>query len=148
MMIRFPCIFLADDDPDDREFFAAGMQRLHPQVGVSLFNDGSELLNALHGCGVTSLPHCLIFDYKMPTLSAPQLLEATGTGSRFQEIPRIVWSTSGRQKDIDECLRLGAARYVIKPTTDEELEMFLKSLRLPMLGQNGNYFLQAGHRLL
>lgn len=129
-MIRFPSVYLADDDPDDREFFSAGMRRMYPQVEIFLFNDGSELVNALTGS--PQLPHYLILDYKMPTLSAPQLLEATGAGTRYELIPKIVWSTSGRQKDIDECLQLGAARYVIKPATDLELEIFLKSLDIPV----------------
>jgi CheY-like chemotaxis protein len=133
-MFRFPCIFLADDDPDDREFFAAGMSRLYPQIDISFFSDGSELLNSLPGCAASALPDYLIFDYNMPNLSAPQLLEATGAGTRYHPIPKIVWSTSGRQKDIDECIRLGAIRYVIKPTTDDELELFLRSLQLPVPG--------------
>ena len=135
MVIRFPTIYLADDDPDDLEFFAAGMQRLYPQVSIFLFKDGSELLSALQACGPTSLPYCLIFDYKMPTLGAPLILEATGPGTRYHPIAKIVWSTSGRQKDIDECLHLGATRYVIKPASDKELEIFLQSLQIPIPSQ-------------
>jgi len=129
MMIRLPSVYLADDDPDDLEFFATGMQRMYPQATIYLFKDGSELVHSLTSS--PELPHYLIFDYKMPTLSAPQLLEATGSGTRYELIPKIVWSTSGRQKDIDECLRLGATRYVIKPATALELEIFLKSLDIP-----------------
>jgi len=135
MMIRFPSVYLADDDPDDLEFFKTGLLRLYPQVGIFLFNDGPELLNALGSCVSSHLPYCLIFDYKMPPFGAPQLLEATGPGTPFEAIPKIVWSTSGRQKEIDECLRLGAARYVVKPTTHHELEIFLQSLQIPVPSQ-------------
>jgi len=131
MMIRVPSVYLADDDPDDLEFFKAGMLRLHPQVSVSLFKDGSELLNCLNSCESAYRPHCLIFDYKMPNLGAPELLKATGPGTHYAAIPKIVWSTSRRQKEIDECIHLGATRYMVKPTTNQELEIFLRSLQIP-----------------
>lgn len=136
MMIRFPSVYLADDDPDDLEFFKTGLVRLYPQAGISIFNDGPELLNSLVACDSSNFPYCLIFDYKMPALGAPQLLIATGPGTRYSEIPKIVWSTSGRQKDIDECILLGAARYVIKPSTGQELENLLRSLEIPIPPQS------------
>jgi DNA-binding NarL/FixJ family response regulator len=84
------------------------------------------------------MPRYLIFDFKMPALGGPQLLVATGAGTRYESIPKIVWSTSGRQKDIDECLQLGARHYVIKPTTEAELDVFLQSLDIVIA--EGTYF--------
>jgi CheY-like chemotaxis protein len=121
-------MLLADDDPDDRTFFSAGMQRVYPQVKVRTFQDGDHLLEYLNHCPPAELPGCVVLDYKMPQLAAPQFLQATGPGTRYAQIPKIVWSTSQRKKDIDECLSLGARRFVIKPVTDRELDALLTSL--------------------
>src|SRR5262245_44221754 len=124
----FPYILLAEDDPDDRYFFCAGMERLYPEVGIYTFQDGDELLTFLESCTWPVLPACILIDYKMPRLTAPQVLQATGVGTRYAHIPKIVWSTSERQKDIDECLSLGAVRFAIKPNTGYQLDELLSSL--------------------
>jgi len=123
-----PYILLADDDPDDRDLFCEGMRRSYPHVGLHTFQDGDELLAFLASCGYPTLPACILIDYKMPRLTAPQILQVTGLGTRYAHIPKIVWSTSERQKDIDECLNLGAARFVIKPDTNYQLDELISSL--------------------
>ncbi|HVU53941.1 MAG TPA: response regulator [Puia sp.] len=124
----FPFVLLADDDPDDRDFFCAGMQRLYPQVDVLSFQDGDELLEFLKNSGLPSLPSYILLDYKMPRLTGPDFLRGTGIGTPYDPIPKIVWSTSQRQIDIDECLRLGAARFLIKPESGLQLDNLIKSL--------------------
>ena len=124
----FPYILLADDDPDDRELFCTGMQRRYPQVSIRTFQDGDELLDFLDNFTWFFLPACMVIDYKMPRLSAPQVLRTTGAGTRFVRIPKIVWSTSEREKDMEECLNLGAALFVSKPATAQQLDCLIDSL--------------------
>lgn len=73
----------------------------------------------------------------MPRLTAPQVLQATGAGTRYAHIPKIVWSTSERQKDIDECLSLGAVRFAIKPATGYELNELINSLEAWLIHGGG-----------
>lgn len=124
----FPFVLLADDDPDDREFFCAGMQRLYPQINVLSFPDGDDLLAFLQHSAIQGLPGCMLLDYNMPRLTGPEVLRATGTGTPYDQIPKIIWSTSTRQIDIDECLRLGATRFLIKPDSGLQLDNLIKSL--------------------
>jgi CheY-like chemotaxis protein len=128
MTIRSPYVLLADDDPDDREFFCAGMQRLYPEVSVLPFADGDELSTFLDRSGPLRLPDCIWLDYRMPHSSAPQLLRATGPGTRYDHIPKIVWSTSKLSREMDECLRLGAVHFAIKPETNRQLDDLLRSM--------------------
>ena len=132
-----PYILLAEDDPDDCDFFCAGMKRFYPQVGIHTFQDGDELLEFLDNCTWPSLPALILIDYKMPRLTAPQVLQATGAGTRYAHIPKIVWSTSERQKDIDECLSLGAVRFAIKPATGYELNELINSLEAWLIHGGG-----------
>jgi len=123
-----PYVLLADDDPDDRDFFCAGMHRFYPQVPVHTFNDGDELLQFLDTCTASTLPAFILLDYKMPRLSAPQILQVIGPGTRYAHIPKIVWSTSERRKDNEECLTLGATHFIIKPDSSSQLDKLLKLL--------------------
>lgn len=128
MTHEFPHVLLADDDPDDRDFFCSSMMRLYPEVPIRTFDDGDHLLDHLVHCSIPMLPGIILLDYKMPRLAAPRFLNATGTGTRYADIPKIVWSTSPRKKDMEECLSAGAVRFVIKPGTDDQLDNLLRSL--------------------
>lgn len=121
-------ILLADDDPDDQEFFCSGLHQFYPHIKVAVFSDGGPLLSYLEICSVESFPSCILLDYRMSGISAPQVLMATGVGTRYNYIPKLVWSTSRREKEIEECLLLGAFRFVFKPATDSDLQEFVKSL--------------------
>ena len=121
-------MLLAEDDPDDRDFFCAGMRRLYPHVNVRTFQDGDELLWYLAQCALSDLPACILLDYRMPRLTAPQILMATGAETPYNNIPKIVWSTSELKKDMDECLGLGAVRFAVKPATDRQLDNLLRTL--------------------
>lgn len=132
-----PFVLLADDDPDDRDFFCAGMKRLFPRVEVLSFKDGDELLEFMNNSGL-QLPGCILLDYKMPRLSGPEVLLATGIGTPYDQVPKIVWSTSQRQMDIDECLRLGATRFAVKPESGAQLDNLIKSLSRYLLTPQNN----------
>jgi len=128
MTQQSPSIIIVDDDPDDRDFFCAGMQRVYPHIKVYTFQNGDQLLRYLNDGAAPALPRCIVLDYKMPPLTAPQLLVATGSGTRYHQIPKIVWSTSHRKTEMAECLSLGALRFVIKPFTEDQLDELLRSL--------------------
>lgn len=128
MMNSPPYVVLADDDPDDQELFCSAMRCYYPQINVRTFHDGDELLAFLETCTMSSLPALILIDYKMPRISAPQILQVTGPNTPYAHIPKIVWSTSERRKDNEECLHLGANRFVIKPDTNHHLDQFIKSL--------------------
>jgi CheY-like chemotaxis protein len=138
MTKEFPFVLLADDDPDDRDFFCAGMKRLFPRVEVLSFEDGDELLEFMNNSSLRLLPCCILLDYKMPRLSGPEVLQATGMGTPFDHVPKIVWSTSQRQIDIDECLRLGATRFAVKPESGAQLDNLIKSLARYLLTSQNN----------
>ncbi|HEV2478650.1 MAG TPA: response regulator [Puia sp.] len=124
----FPYITIVDDDPDDREFLLAAMQRCFPNVAVLAFDKVSELLVYLHNCKDEELPVAMILDYKMPGTTGAEVLRITGKDTPYSAIRKVVWSTSRLRKEMDECLALGAFRWIIKPDTDNELDLAIRSL--------------------
>jgi CheY-like chemotaxis protein len=125
LKVELPYILLAEDDPDDQLTFSEAFSKLNPSISLKIVQDGHELLDFLDGCPDLLLPLIMVLDYEMPHLTGADVLRYLAVCRRFNHIPKIVWSTSTREKDISECMQLGAARYFTKPATNEELEDFV-----------------------
>jgi CheY-like chemotaxis protein len=133
-----PYILLAEDDPDDQDAFSEAFMRLNPEVPLKIVQDGQELLDFLDACPDARLPAIIVLDYKMPKLTGADVLRYLAVCRRFNHIPKIVWSTSAREKDITECLQLGAANYFTKPATNQELEDFIVGINAFVYRQSRN----------
>jgi CheY-like chemotaxis protein len=119
---ELPYILLADDDPDDQEVFCDAFTRLNPHACVKIVGDGNELFEFLDGCTVHELPALILIDFKMPLVTGPEILQRLDANNIYRAIPKLIWSTSVRSKDIEECKRLGADDYLKKPATVAETD--------------------------
>jgi len=72
--------------------------------------DGLEALNLLR----TNLVDLVLLDLIMPRMSGLEALEAMKADPRTKDIPVIVLSNLGQDSDIEKCIDLGAADYLIK----------------------------------
>src|SRR5579864_8732821 len=122
MKNRLPYILVADDDPDDREALIQPFIRLNPEARVECAEDGRQLLDFLEKCPLAELPVLILMDYKMPFLTAAEILERLAGDIRFADILKLVWSTSSRREYVDRCVGHGAAQYFTKPNSLQELE--------------------------
>jgi CheY-like chemotaxis protein len=123
-----PYILLADDDPDDRDSLIHPFVQQNPGVRVVSFGDGQELLSFLETCPDAELPVLILMDYKMPHLSAAEILERLAGDPRYANIPKLVWSTSGRAEYVDRCVRHGASQYFTKPNSLPELASIVERM--------------------
>jgi two-component system cell cycle response regulator len=119
-----PRVLVADDDEDAREALAA---ILHPEYDVSLAVDGEaavELARAEH-------PDAVLMDLYMPRLDGLQALERLRGDAATADIPVIFVSARGDASVKARTLDLGAADYLQKPFSDQELRARLeRTLRL------------------
>ena len=122
MKNQLPYILLADDDPDDREALIQPFIRLNPGARVQCANDGRQLLDSLERCPAGELPVLILMDYKMPFLTAAEILESLAGDQRYADVLKLVWSTSNRAEYVDRCVGNGASHYFAKPNTVSELE--------------------------
>ena len=127
-MISFFTILLVDSHRDDRELFTTLVTERFPEATVEAFADGPDLLGALETYPDTCLPSGIVLEYKLPSLSGSELLQALGFLPRFSPVPKVVWSDIVTSEQMNECLLLGASRFVIKPTTRQETREFLDLL--------------------
>ena len=114
-------ILIVDDDPEDRQALIDELARQQPALTVKQLEGGRELLDFLDECAPDHFPAVIVLDYQMPDVNGPDVLSNLSTDDRFRILTIVMWSTSPRTKDIEECKRLGAADYLVKPHSMEEL---------------------------
>jgi CheY-like chemotaxis protein len=127
---ELPYILLADDDPDDLNTFLQAFSELNPHASVQTVTDGQELFDFLDSCNPDELPLLILLDYKMPIVSGPEVLQRLASHPEHAHIPKVVWSTSERPQDIENCVRLGAAGYFPKPASTSELGELIQKIEL------------------
>lgn len=126
--ILSPHVLLADCDPDDQEMFCAAMRQLYPRVRTDIFDNGQALLNFLEAYPGSGVPAGIVIEYKLPKLSGPEVLQAIASLARYKHVPKVIWSNVAMEHQVNECLGLGAVRYVIKPDTIEKFNELITSL--------------------
>ena len=123
-----PYILFAEDDPDDQLIFCEAFARLDPGSSIIVVNDGKNLFEFLDTCQYDELPALILVDYKMPVVSGPEVLRRLASRPVWRAIPTLVWSTSERAKEKDECIGLGAVGYFQKPSTAEETDDLVRRI--------------------
>lgn len=63
----------------------------------------------------------ILLDVNMPGIDGFELLENLKSDDRYKEIPTMMVTTESERKQIVRAIRVGAANYVCKPFTQEEL---------------------------
>ncbi len=125
-----PYILIADDDPDDLNIFLQALSKRDPHVSVHFVTDGQKVIEFLECCLPDELPSLILLDYKMPILSGPEVLQKLSTHPDYAHLPKVIWSTSERSQDIENCVRLGAAGYFVKPASSNELDELIQKIEL------------------
>ena len=115
-------ILLGEDDPDDQEMLTDVFSSIDNSFILFFVNNGKEVLSALEKLKDDQLPCLIVLDYNMPGLNGADILQEIGSNRRYVNIPKVVWSTSSSEKFKKTCLEMGAADYIIKPSSHNDLE--------------------------
>jgi CheY-like chemotaxis protein len=113
-------ILLVEDDPKDIELTlsALGEHRLANEIEV--VRDGVEALDYLYRRGAFAQrsegnPVVILLDIKMPRLDGIQVLRQLKADEQMQLIPVVILTSSNESRDLEDCYKLGANGYVVKP---------------------------------
>jgi CheY-like chemotaxis protein len=109
-------IFLAEDDIDDQEFLEDAIRSLDPGITLISFTSGAKFIEQLEKTTDDNLPCLIVLDYNIPEINGAEILKHLNTSSRYNEINKVIWSTSNSSLYIKTCMELGAKDYVIKPS--------------------------------
>jgi two-component system chemotaxis response regulator CheY len=70
----------------------------------------------------------VLTDYNMPDMNGLELLKAMKRSDTLADIPVVMVTAEGADRRVEEFLRHGAAAYVKKPFTPEQIKSYLSRL--------------------
>jgi CheY-like chemotaxis protein len=82
---------------------------------ITVIMQGDKLMPHLQQA--EELPHVIILDFNLPVKHGRELLMEIKQDERFSSIPVIVLTTSSAREDIDYSYRMGAKKFITKPTS-------------------------------
>jgi CheY-like chemotaxis protein len=127
-------ILLVEDNAYDAELTLAALSDARLGNDVFLVRDGAEALaylrNAWEAGQVSALPAVVLLDLKMPRVDGFETVKKMKADNRFRDIPVVMLTSSGEERDVRESYRLGVSAYVVKPLSFQAFVDALKGLRL------------------
>ena len=125
-----PDVLVVDDSAAIRKI----LQRVLHQTGMGIHTifeagNGQEALDIL-GKQKIGL---VLTDINMPKMDGIQLLAALKASPAWREIPVLMITTEGGETKVGEAVRLGAAGYVRKPFTADQIKEKLAGILEPAL---------------
>ncbi len=119
-MDKLGYILLADDSENDLELMQRALAQYKLANEVMVVRDGADALDFLFRRGGFSSreeadPIVVLLDIKMPRLGGIEVLKKMKEDQRLRLIPVVMLTSSRQGPDVEECYRLGANAYVVKP---------------------------------
>jgi two-component system chemotaxis response regulator CheY len=123
-------ILVVDDSAAIRKI----LQRVLRQTGMAIGNimeagDGEEALAMMRSHKV----HLVLTDINMPKMDGLQFLGKVKATAEWDGIPVVMITTEGGEAKVAEAVRLGAAGYVRKPFTADQIKEKLAGILEPAL---------------
>jgi two-component system chemotaxis response regulator CheY len=116
-------ILIVDDSKTVRNLVAFIMKK--EGFRVTTAEDGLDGLEKLYASDVVDL---IVSDVNMPRMDGFTFIKNVREQEAYRDIPIIVLSTEGQDKDIQMGLTLGANLYMVKPAQPEKMVRNVKML--------------------
>jgi len=120
-------VLLVEDNQDDIDLTLHSFRRNNFANEIKIAMDGEEALRYLaRSKDGHARPALILLDLKLPKISGLEILENIKSDRDLRRIPVVVLTSSEEAKDVDECYRLGANSYIVKPV---DFKRFMEALR-------------------
>jgi len=116
-------ILIVDDSKTVRNLVAFIMKKEGFRVTVA--EDGLDGLEKLYSADAVDL---IVSDVNMPRMDGLTFIKTVREQEAYRDIPIVVLSTEGQDKDIQTGLTVGANLYMVKPAQPEKLVRNVKML--------------------
>ena len=118
-------VLIVDDSAAIRKILQRVLRQTDIPIGdVIEAGDGVEALKALSDRHV----NLILSDINMPNMDGLQLLAQLKQHDKWKSVPFVMVTTEGGQGKVIEAVQLGAAGYVRKPFTAEQIKEKLAGL--------------------
>jgi CheY-like chemotaxis protein len=130
-MDKLGYILLADDSDNDRELTRRSLSRSLANEIVEVAN-GAEALDFLRCRGrfisrPQADPIVVLLDINMPKVSGLEVLKQVKSDPQLSHIAVVMLTSSREGPDVEECSRLNANAYVVKPV---DFEQFAEAIKI------------------
>jgi CheY-like chemotaxis protein len=124
-------ILLVEDSEDDAFFFRWIVRKCQAPANITHVPDGASAIDHLAKVksGSSARPHVVFLDLKLPSFSGFEVLEWVQRQTWPEQLRIIVLSGSEHVSDVERTRLLGAAGYLVKPVSPEQLKEQLKRTR-------------------
>lgn len=124
-------VLIAEDDPAELQLLRIAMKLagLTPLLNKTLAYNGLEAIEAMEETTGKMPFDLLLLDLNMPKVRGKQVLEYLKQ-SQIKLPLVIILSNSDSKKDIEDCFRLGADGYLVKPADFDDLISFCKAIKV------------------
>ena len=124
-------VLLVEDDEDHVFLIRRALADLEDvAVTVEVAGDGEQATERLARSRYEpgGRPQLVLLDLKMPRMDGLEVLRQVRADEAARGLPVVVLTSSERQEDREEALRLGASWFVCKPTDGRRLRSEIQQL--------------------
>ncbi len=129
---KYKQILIAEDDPDDQEFFRNEFLELGLPYSYCFFENGQEMLDFLHGWqpehSRSPHPALILLDLNMPRKDGLQTLVELRLDPRWSCLPTLILTGSKNEQDVQRAYALGADGYFVKPFDLKQLREIVRTV--------------------
>lgn len=127
-------ILLIDDNPNDVELALDALD-VSPETDVRVASSGVEALRLLLD-RTEPLPDLILLDLKMPHMDGLAVLDAIRGEAQLPDVPVVMLTTSGDERDIQASYAHGASGYVVKPLEFGQFRAAMSTIQAFWMGLN------------
>ncbi len=115
-------ILIADDERDIRDLITFTLRFAGYEVVPT--TNGEEAYQA----ALREIPDLILLDVRMPRMTGYQACQQIKADARTRHIPVVFLSAKGQEGEVQTGLEAGAAEYILKPFSPDQLTDKVKSL--------------------
>lgn len=115
-------VLAAEDDPTTRRLIEFKLKR--DGFAIEVTSNGEELLARAPAFA----PQLIILDLMMPIKDGYSTLRTLKSDPAFAPVPVLMLSGKNQEDDVVRCLKAGAADYMVKPFSPDELVVRVRKL--------------------
>lgn len=108
-------ILVAEDEPDIQDLIKFTLEFAGHEVRVA--SNGEEALKLAR----IDIPELVLMDVRMPKMTGYEACRAMKADPKLQNVPVVFLSAKGQEVEVQAGLDVGAADYILKPFSPDEL---------------------------
>jgi CheY-like chemotaxis protein len=135
-------VMLVEDNDDHAELVVRTLAEHHVANKIWRVSDGQQALDYLFRNGEyanpenSPRPHLILLDLRLPRVDGLDVLKAIKESIDLRQIPVVVLTTSGTDRDVERAYMNYANSYLIKPVGFDQFSKLMVDLGFYWLGWN------------